>query len=504
MSVSSRPNVLLITSDQQHWNTIGLENPEIRTPNLDRLAREGMLFHRAYCPNPTCTPTRASIITGQYPSQHGAWSLGTKLMEDRHTVGEDFRAAGYRTGLVGKGHFSQWFSQPGYRSLEDGEFRNDPEFMRDFDETTYGFEVHEAHRCWVGKDAETCHEKWLDERGPKDWRARLPGKKSGCFPSEWPLDEELHYNAFISERTNRLLDLYRGRGENFFLWASFNDPHPPYTTPAPWSTMYDPKRVPLPEGPQAGEHDRNPPHFRMTQEENPDFSGYEENGIFNHGMHRHHRWRDPEYLGRVVASYYGMISFMDHHIGRILDRLDALGLTENTLVMFTSDHGHLFGHHGLDAKGPFHYEDMIRVPFLARCPGQIPGGQTSEALLNLVDLAPTSLGWCGLEVPLRMTGLNETPVFKGEIDHLRESTVVENRHQPTAIHLKTLVTGRYKLTVYYRQPYGELFDLKEDPQEQRNRWDDPDYAARKAALMRELLFTEMGKEVMPMPRISVA
>ena len=101
----TRPNILLITSDQQHWNTLGCLNPEIQTPHLDTLTQQGTLFNRAYCPNPTCTPTRASIITGKYPSQHGAWSLGTKLSEDEHTVGEDFMDADYRTALVGKAHF---------------------------------------------------------------------------------------------------------------------------------------------------------------------------------------------------------------------------------------------------------------------------------------------------------------------------------------------------------------------------------------------------------------
>ncbi|HEX2988055.1 MAG TPA: sulfatase-like hydrolase/transferase, partial [Chloroflexota bacterium] len=114
----ARPNLLLITSDQQHWNTLGCLNPEIATPSLDRLAREGMMFGRAYCPNPTCTPTRASIITGQYPSQHGAWSLGTKLPETAHTVGEDLQAAGYRTALIGKAHFQQLLGTEEYPSLE--------------------------------------------------------------------------------------------------------------------------------------------------------------------------------------------------------------------------------------------------------------------------------------------------------------------------------------------------------------------------------------------------
>jgi uncharacterized sulfatase len=115
-----RPNILLITSDQQHWNTLGVTNPALKTPNLDRLAAGGTLFDRAYCPNPTCTPTRASMITGKYPSQHGAWSLGTKLPESEPTLGEHLRATGYRAALVGKAHFQPLLSTEAYASLHRG------------------------------------------------------------------------------------------------------------------------------------------------------------------------------------------------------------------------------------------------------------------------------------------------------------------------------------------------------------------------------------------------
>ncbi|MDZ4197737.1 MAG: sulfatase-like hydrolase/transferase, partial [Kiritimatiellia bacterium] len=113
-----KKNILLLTSDQQHWCTLGVLNPEIQTPNLDRLAASGTLFPRAYCPNPTCTPTRASIITGQYPSQHGAWSLGTQLPESAQTIGDLLSHRGYRTALVGKAHFQQLVDHPDYRSVE--------------------------------------------------------------------------------------------------------------------------------------------------------------------------------------------------------------------------------------------------------------------------------------------------------------------------------------------------------------------------------------------------
>ena len=135
-----KTNVLLITSDQQHWNTLGQYNPEIQTPHLDRLAESGTTFSRAYCPNPTCTPTRASIITGQYPSQHGAYSLGTKLLESRHTVGEDFLQAGYRTSLIGKAHFQPLRESEEFSSLESYPILQDLDFWSEFDETFYGFE----------------------------------------------------------------------------------------------------------------------------------------------------------------------------------------------------------------------------------------------------------------------------------------------------------------------------------------------------------------------------
>src|SRR5210317_444111 len=141
-----RPNILLITSDQHHYSLMGYNNPELKTPNLDRLAAEGLIFERAYCPNPTCTPTRASIITGTYPSQHGAWSLGTKLPEDTHVVGDDFSAAGYRTALVGKAHFQQIGSTEEFPSIESPEIMQDIHYWRSFKGSFYGFEEVELLR----------------------------------------------------------------------------------------------------------------------------------------------------------------------------------------------------------------------------------------------------------------------------------------------------------------------------------------------------------------------
>ena len=251
------------------------------------------------------------------------------------------------------------------------------------------------------------------------------------------------------------------------------------------------------------EHDHNPPHFQLTQQVNPDFSAWREpEGNAMHGFHSHLHDRDE--LAKDIAIYYGMISLMDKYIGQILDRLEALGLAEETLVVFTTDHGHFYGQHGLIAKGAFHYEDMIRVPMVVRYPGRVPAGRRTSALQSLVDLAPTFLSIAGIRIPRTMTGVDQSRVWFGQEEAARAHVVVENRHQPTTLHLKTYVDERYKLTVYYGRDYGELFDLQEDPGEIHNRWDDPDYADLKARLVMALLQAEMGKEPLWMPRIAGA
>ena len=170
MKQEKRKNILLITSDQQHWFTLGIQNKEVQTPNLDRLAKRGTLFTRAYTVNPTCTPTRASIITGRYPSQHGAWTLGTKLPENEHTVGEDFINAGYRTALIGKAHFQPLKSSDEYSSLESNPLQQDLDFWRKFNDRFYGFEDIELARNHTDEFLVGQHYAiWMEEQG-FDWR----------------------------------------------------------------------------------------------------------------------------------------------------------------------------------------------------------------------------------------------------------------------------------------------------------------------------------------------
>ncbi|WP_410769636.1 sulfatase [Fontibacillus sp. BL9] len=509
--MSSRPNILLITSDQQHWNTIGAFNPEISTPNLDRLARQGTTFGRAYCPNPTCTPSRSSIVTGMYPSQHGAWTLGTKLLEDRHTVGEDFSEAGYKTSLIGKAHFQPLKSTPEYPSNEAYPILQDLEYWKGFNEPFYGFDHVELARNHTNEAHIGQHYAlWMEEQGCTNWRDYFLPPTGTMDPAQtykWPIPEKYHYNTWIAERSNARLEEHKKSGEPFFLWASFFDPHPEYLVPEPWDTMYDPDKLTIPAL-VPGEHDKNPPHFGLTQEENPDFSHLMETGFGIHGYRSHHYYEYGEKLRlteydkkKLVAVYYGMISMMDKYIGKILDKLDELGLSDNTLVVFTTDHGHFFGQHGLQAKGGFHYEDLIKLPFIVRYPDQVPAGKFSNAIQSLVDLAPTFLSFCNLPIPPSMTGVDQTDVWLGNKELARDHAICEFRHEPSTIHQKTYVDDRYKITVYYNQTYGEIFDLQEDPAELHNLWSEPGYESLKSELLLKYIWAELGKEPLPMPRI---
>ncbi len=512
MPVSQPPNILLITSDQQHWNTLGLNNPEIHTPHLDRLAKRGCLFERAYCPNPTCTPTRASMITGCYPSQHGAYSLGTKLMEDRPTVGAALSAAGYRTSLVGKAHFQPLRSSSIHPSLESYPVLRDLDFWRDFDQPFYGFDHVELARNHTDETHVGQHYAlWMEERGFTEWREHFQNTwqefkfgETANSPQHgtWTLPEEYHYNTWIAERTNKLLQEATEANEPFFHWASFFDPHPPYLIPEPWDRMYDPARLTVPQL-QPGEHNDNPEHFRKTQQVRPDFSDWEEpGGNEMHGCCSH--LQDRESLARDIAIYYGMISCMDKYIGRILDKVDRLGIADHTLIVFTSDHGHFFGHHGLNAKGPFHYEDLIKVPLIAAWSGHITPDSHSTDIQSLVDLAPTFLGAANVPAPSSMTGLDQTASWLGRTPPPRDHALIENRHQPTTLYAKTYVNSRYKLTTYRGREYGELFDLEVDPAETHNLWNEPAYASLKSDLLMRFLHAEFTKEVTPMNRVSPA
>src|SRR5690606_18879723 len=205
-------NVLLITSDQRHHRALGVHEPVLRTPALDRLAAEGTLFERAYCPNPTCTPSRSSIITGLYPSVHEAWSLGTKLAEDLPTVGAMLTEAGYATSLIGKAHFQPMASTPEQTSLECPEVIHDLDFWRGFSGPFYGFQHVELTRGHGDEYTAGMHYGlWLEEQGLSNWRdyfARGDPARRDVPPRTyaWDLPAHLHYTTWTAERAVAAID----------------------------------------------------------------------------------------------------------------------------------------------------------------------------------------------------------------------------------------------------------------------------------------------------------
>lgn len=509
--MTDRPNILLITTDQQHYTALGKVTPGLKTPNLDRLCDEGSRFERAYCPAPTCTPSRASILTGLYPSHHGAWTIGCKLDEAVPTLPALLNEAGYKTGLIGKAHFQPLAGD----SLEKQPTLRDLDFWRGFNGPYYGFNHIELVRNHTDESHVGQHyAAWMEDRGLKNWRdyfQPLPGDTSPHAPKmadnapywareerSWELPQDMHYTTWIGERSIDFIDQAAKSKDPFFLWTSFPDPHPPYTVPEPWASMYDPEDMD-PGAIVAGEHDRNAPHFGMTQQENPDFATWhdphEAHGCASHLYPR-------EALKKDMAVYYGMMSFLDQEVGRILDHLDELGIAENTLIVFTTDHGHFLGQHGLVAKGPFHYEDMLRIPFIVRWPGKVAEGVVDSGIQTLLDLAPTMLDAAGVENFPAMQGISQLAYWQNKEPAPRDHAFCENRHNPVMPHVTSYIGKRYKISVYRNGDHGEIFDLELDPNELTNLWTDPDYTDLRADLLQKMVQGILAAE--PMKSIRVA
>ena len=433
------------------------------------------------------------------------------LPEDKETLPRVLGRAGYATGLIGKAHF-QSLAPP---SLESQPTLRDLDFWRGFNGPWYGFDHIELARNHADESHVGQHYAlWMEAQGFTDWRdyfQPLPGEAPGphapaMHPSghswardgrSWDLPEDLHYTRWTGERSAAFIEEHAGAP--FFLWASFHDPHPPYTVPEPWASMYDPDdREPGRLTP--GEHERNAPHFAKTQEEAPDFGSwhkpFEAHGYASHLYPEHDLKKD-------MAVYYGMMSFIDAEVGRTLDTLDRLGLTDDTLIVFTSDHGHFLGQHGLVAKGPFHYEDMLRVPFLAAWPGRIPAGTVQDSIQSLVDLMPTFLDAAGVAVPGQVQGLSQLAQWQGGAP-VRSHAIRENRHNPVMPHVTSYIEERYKVNVYREGPWGELFDLKADPGEVVNLWDDPQSEPVKREMLHRFVQAMLAAEPTENPRVAHA
>ena len=285
--------------------------------------------------------------------------------------------------------------------------------------------------------------------------------------------------------------------EPFFLTVSFVDPHHPFAPPEPYASMYDPADVPLPRF-TPGELDDKPPHFLdgHTGKVDPVLG-------LAAGQARQKdlpvgrvdlRQVDDRLWGRLVGHYYGMISLIDAQVGRLLSALRETGLDERTIVIFTSDHGELLGDHGLLFKGPHHYDPLLRVPAIVRVPGEPEPGRRHGALVEQIDLTSSILALCDVEPPPSMQGHSLVDELWSGGRSSRESVLIERKDLYWCLDMKTLRTHDWKLTHYASADFGELIDLKNDPGELVNLWDDRGYRAVKDELLAHLLDRLSGSE----------
>ncbi|MBL7222832.1 MAG: sulfatase-like hydrolase/transferase [Candidatus Brocadiae bacterium] len=444
-----RPNILFLTTDQQRFDCLGINSGgTIHTPHLDALARHGANLRGFFVNNAVCMPSRASLLTGRYPQNHGVGTNGIPLPETETTIAHALGQAGYTTANLGKLHFL-------------------PHVDRDHTapHPSYGFDVH------VNSDEPGCYPdayiRWLRQVAPEmEQKCRVP--RPSVEPRS-PLDqwvfeapEELSHTAWVADRT---IEFIHQQGERpWFAIAGFYPPHPPCNAPQHYLDLYPTESIPPPLR-REGEMADKPRMFqRMAQ-----------------------HWAnvtDEQWL-ECRRYYYAMCSLVDAQCGRIIETLRERGQLDNTLIVYYSDHGDLRGDHGLVSKHPSNYDGIIHVPCFLRWPGHIPAGRLADGLVEGVDLMPTVLEAVGADIPAGVKGTSAWALAAGETDAGRDSVLVEHK-VPGAACIKTLRTRAHK---YWLNDQGEevLFDLDADPDEFVNVARDPAYASVRSSVRGRLL-----------------
>lgn len=489
MNDTPRPNIILVVTDQHRWDHVGFNgNTVVQTPHLDNLADNGVVFSRTHVASPTCMPNRASLLTGRSPSAHGLRTNGMPLDLQSNTFVKELRSSGYRTRLVGKAHLQPYGiaveREAGGESADPAELleqgygwelrarfeRGDVEMPDDY----YGFEQAEL-TCGHGDDVGGHYVSWLRSRGvdPDAVRGR---ENARVISQEWDqvyqpaVDPENYPTSFVAERAVAAIKEYSESADPYFLMVSFPDPHHPFTPPGEYWSMYDPDSMPLPKTFDVP-HEDAPAHIQ---------SMLERRGT---GGDEYVGWSPtPEQYRQALAAEYGMISMIDSAVGRIMEALEASGERENTTVIFTSDHGDMFGDHGLMFKHAMHYEACTRVPLVVSCP---PGDRTAgryDGIVSTLDIPATVLDMAGLQRAVGQQGRTLLPTLVDRTEEVRDSTLIEEDQDfglpglPGPIRMRTVVTLEGRLTLYGAGESGELYDHAADPSETRNLFGKPAHA----------------------------
>ncbi len=486
-----RPNILWICTDSQRWDTLGVYgNQWVRTPNLDRLAAEGMLFTNCYAQNPLCTPSRGAFLTGRYPVTTKLRQNGQDIPSSERLVTTRLAEEGYLCGLSGKLHLSACDRRIELYGREpSGWPKPTPErgnqvlqgMERRIDDGYTDSEFFWDHAP-SGRLPSSSYTRWLAERG-----ATVDPKPFGDSPHvKTGMPSELHQATFCVEKAIGFIEAHSGRDYPWLFSVNIFDPHFVLDPPEDYLARYLDRldEIPLPDYVE-GELEQKPPYHKL----------FSERGRFN-------RLEMSEHDHRLCrAAYWAMCDHIDTQVGRLLAALEASGEKQNTIVIFTSDHGEMLGDHGIYIKGPFLYDPAIRVPLIVSWPGVVPAGERRDTMVELADLAPTLLDAAALSREPGMQARSLWPVLTGEHGEHRESVYCEyynsNPNEPKQF--CTMVrTPTHKLIAFHGQDTGELYDLRADPLEHANLWDDPASERVKLRLLNTLT-DRMAETADPLP-----
>ncbi|MCZ6634521.1 MAG: sulfatase-like hydrolase/transferase [bacterium] len=484
----NRPNILMIMCDQMKATASHLYgNPFCETPSMERLAKEGVLFQHAITPYPLCVPCRVSFWTSQFPHSHGGRRNQTLMPAGATHAFQIWKGEGFRTGLIGKNHCFE---------LEE-----------DLDLFDVVCDV--AH-AGVQDRARTKGMDWFRSvetiRAAREVRRNMPHEnpRFAYAASDFPLED--YSTGLIAGQTVRFLE--ESKDAPFALWVSFPDPHEPWEAPRQYFDQFPQDKIEVPpwrEGEFDGDEvpERNKVLYQML------------------GMHRD---SEVDVYG-VMAAYYGMVKFLDDGIGQILDAVERLGLKENTIVVFCSDHGDFMGEHRMQCKGGVFYDCLTRVPLIVSWPGQVASRKVDESMVNLIDVVPTVLELQGLEIPASMHGeglptVTEAtprnaafseygaggPQFKmSDLEKLPQpwgrKALIESLHWREAEGRRKMVRTRdWKYVHDAMGDQDELYDLVNDPWESTNVVGDPDHQGTLADLRLRLAdWSILDEDARPVP-----
>lgn len=501
------PNILLITTDQHRGDCYGFEGRNVKTPHLDDMAANGTRFSNCITPNAVCMPARASILTGLLPLTHGAHDNGVEMDENMAAegFGGQFSKAGYATGFIGKGHFSTFNSYEPTGRPEN--FASSSRYDENWNGPYAGFNHvemmisgHWAKRLPAKPPQGLHYERWYYSHSRGDqlnelYQTKIPPDVGAAQTFNSALPSAFHTSTWIADRSIAFLN--DNQNKPFCMWASFPDPHHPFDAPEPWSRVYHPDEVDLPKH-RTRDFERRPWWHKASMESVPTHTDPEMRmrGLKVTRMPP----QTDEQLRHQTANYYGMISQVDHNVGRILVALDDLGLKENTIVIFTSDHGDWLGDHGLILKGPMHYDGLLRVGLICTGPG-IPNGKVVKDPVSTLDLAATFYDYCQVPSAGVIHSKSLRPIIERD-DISRDFAYNEWYMLPTRcgveLQLRTVRTERYRLTMELASGAGELYDLKNDPFELDNLFDNPSAAVPQKEII-EMINSRPNDMMDPLP-----